>query len=292
MGIVRNFFKKIRFTLHRKNFLSVFLTDLKIFLEQIKMSEEIQNLLEQLKSPHTKERLVAANSLAEKGNDALADVTDVAMNDPDYKMRRIAAYVIGKIGNDESIEVLIDLLGDDTPDVRKSSAQALNRIGEAAVPALIRSLGNISKDVRATAVWSLSKLGAIAAKPLAECLSSEVKDVRASAVWALSNIGTESLSFIDPYMTNPEKNTRESAIWCMAKFKEDAMEYLANKWNVELSSDPMEGEKDVNKVNAGEIVRGGINSIKAWIKFMIEAKEGPAESAPVQESESDEPQDF
>jgi HEAT repeat protein len=228
---------------------------------------------------NTKIRLDAANELAKLGSPAISRVKGL-LSHQDYTIRRIAAYVLGKIGNPESVEILVDALGDDNPDVRKSAAQALNRIGENAIPLLIRALGNISKDVRASAVWALSKMGDIVIKPLIEVLSSEVKDVRASAVWALSKVGNTAINSLIEKMNDPEKNIRESAIWGLAKIGEPAIQALAKTWNVRIGKEAKDGESEAESVDLDDLLQGGENSIKQWIKFMLERKKEGGSDTP------------
>jgi len=253
------------------------------------LSSEIQDYILKLSDRNTKARLDAANALARMGDEALDAVTTL-MNHDNYAIRRIAAYVLGKIGNSDSVEILVDALGDDNSDVRKSAAQALNRIGQPAIPLLIRALGNISKDVRASAVWSLSKMGAMVVDPLIEALHSEVKDVRASAVWALSKVGQHSADALIGLIEHEEKNVRESAIWGLAKIGVPAIEKLAEKWNVRIGKEAIPGESETDSVDPGDLLSGGEQSIKQWIKFMIENRTPPKseEVAPIIEPETEE----
>jgi len=233
------------------------------------LSTDITELIQQLNARNTKVRLDAANALASQGEEAIGAVTEL-LDHQDYTLRRIAAYILGKIGEPESVETLIDALGDDNPDVRKSAAQALKRIGEPSVPALVRSLGNISKDVRASAVWALSKMDDYVVAPLVEALHSEVKDVRASAVWALSNLGKPSIQPLTKLIEHEDKNVRESAIWCLSKIGRPAIKELANMWNVRIGKTALEGESETDSVDIDDLVDGGENAIKQWMKFMIE----------------------
>ncbi len=245
-----------------------------IFLDK---NNDISELITRLGDRNTKARLDAANMLARLGNDALEPVTNL-LNHDDSSYRRIAAYILGKIGNSVEdsdsvvnlVENLVESLGDDSPDVRKSAAQALNRIGKPSIQPLIKALGNISKDVRASAVWSLSKMGSMVVDPLLEVLNSPVKDVRASAVWALSKVGTPSIPGLIGLIEDPDKNMRESAIWGLSKIGTPAIEKLAEKWNVRIGSDALEGESETDSVDISDLVSGGESSIKQWIKFMID----------------------
>lgn len=239
------------------------------------MSTEINDLIQQLGDRNTKVRLDAANELARRGKDAQQAVIKLLEHN-DYTLRRIAAYIIGKIGDPASVDVLVDALGDDNPDVRKSAAQALNRIGEPSIEGLIRSLGNISKDVRASAVWSLSKMGEIVVLPLVEALRSEVKDVRASASWALSNLGKPAIKPVTKLIFEEDKNTRETAIWCLSKIGRPAVKELANIWEVRIGKTALEGESETDSVDIDDLVEGGENAIKQWIKFMLENRNPPS----------------
>ena len=262
-----------------------------IFLDK---NNDINELIARLGDRNTKARLDAANMLARLGN-ALEPVTNL-LNHEDSSYRRIAAYILGKMGNtigdsdsvETLVENLVESLGDDSPDVRKSSAQALNRIGKPSIQPLIKALGNISKDVRASAVWSLSKMGNMVVDPLLEVLNSPVKDVRASAVWALSKVGGPSIKGLIGLMEDPDKNTRESAIWGLAKIGAPAIEKLAEKWNVRIGSDALEGESETDSVDISDLISGWEASIKQWIKFMIDNRAPKPEDSFSEISENEE----
>jgi HEAT repeat protein len=255
----------------------------------------LDQLVQRLSDRNTKARLEAANDLARLGDAAIEPVTKILKENDDFTIRRLAAFILGKIGKVESVEDLVEALGDDNPDVRKSAAQALNRIGEPAIPLLIRALGNISKDVRASAVWALSKMGDIVINPLLEALSSDVKDVRASAVWALSKVGVTAMPGLLEKMVDPDKNVRESAIWGLAKIGEPAVRKLAELWNIRIGAKAQDGEKETDSVDVEDLVKGGENSIKQWIKFINDQRNKPAdvvgeakEPAPEENSEESE----
>jgi HEAT repeat protein len=255
------------------------------------MSTNINELIQKLGDKNTKSRLVAANELARLGEEALEPVTGL-MSHPDFTYRRIAAYILGKIGNNASVEILVEALGDENSDVRKSAAQALNRIGKPAIPLLVRALGNISKDVRASAVWSLSKMGPMVVEPLIEALNSEVKDVRASAVWGLSKVGVPAIEPLIKLIDHPDKNVKESAIWGLSKIGEPTVLKLAEFWNVRIGSDAIEGESETDSVDLDDLLSGGENAIKQWIKFMLEHKrkdEDPTE--PLDAAATDNPKE-
>ena len=218
----------------------------------------IDELIKQLSDRNTKTRLDAANELAKLGTEAIEPVKKLMAN-PDFTIRRIAAYILGKINEPATVEILVEALGDDNPDVRKSAAQALNRLGKVAIPLLIRALGNISKDVRASAVWALSKVGETAIAPLLA------------------------------KMEDPEKNTRESAIWGLSKIGMPAIKALCQKWNVRISKEAKAGENETDSVDADELVAGGENKIKEWVKFMIEKRTKKEEGTPAATPAADTP---
>ena len=255
-----------------------------IFLDK---NNDISELITRLGDRNTKARLDAANMLARLGKNALEPVTDL-LNHDDSSYRRIAAYILGKMGDSDSVESLVESLGDDSPDVRKSSAQALNRIGKPSIQPLIKALGNISKDVRASAVWSLSKMGSMVVPPLLEVLNSPVKDVRASAVWALSKVGSPAIPGLIGLIEDPDKNMRESAIWGLSKIGAPAIEKLAEKWNVRIGSDALEGESETDSVDISDLISGGESSIKQWIKFMIDNRSPKPEDSFTELSENEE----
>jgi hypothetical protein len=115
-------------------------------------------------------------------------------------------------------------------------------------------------------------MGNIVINPLIEVLSSEVKDVRASAVWALSKVGDAAIPALIDKMDDPEKNIRESAIWGLSKIGAPALKLLAERWNVRIGKEAMEGEDETSSVDIDDLVSGGENKIKEWIKFMVDKR--------------------
>ena len=163
--------------------------DLEI-LERVRMERRVQQLIQNLRSFVSKDRLYASGSLRAIGPAAEAAVPALieALKDEDSNVRGSAADALGKIGP-AAVPALIEALRDDDSDVRYTAA-ALARIGpaaEAAVPALIEALKHDDSIVRFNAAYALGKIGpaAEAAVPtLLEALKDYDSYVRSRAASA------------------------------------------------------------------------------------------------------------
>ncbi|MBD3189532.1 MAG: hypothetical protein GF308_02760 [Candidatus Heimdallarchaeota archaeon] len=103
--------------------------------------ETIQQLLEDLKSPHGVVRSAAAKRLGElKSKEAVHALTEILKEDRDVLVRSSAASALGEIGSEakEAVETLIKIMQKDrTIGVRLGAAVALGKIGsEEALPVL------------------------------------------------------------------------------------------------------------------------------------------------------------
>jgi deoxyhypusine monooxygenase len=94
------------------------------------------------------------------GEDAVDDISDVLLNDPDGLVRHEAAFSLGQMGFRKAIPALAKAVEiDDNPFVRHEAAVALGVIGsQEARDILNNALNDRSEEVRESAVIALSNL--------------------------------------------------------------------------------------------------------------------------------------
>jgi len=94
------------------------------------------------------------------GEDAVDDISDVLLNDPDGLVRHEAAFSLGQMGFRKAIPALAKAVEiDDNPFVRHEAAVALGVIGsQEARDILNNALNDRSEEVRESAIIALSNL--------------------------------------------------------------------------------------------------------------------------------------
>jgi deoxyhypusine monooxygenase len=94
------------------------------------------------------------------GEDAVDDISDVLLNDPDGLVRHEAAFSLGQMGFRKAIPALAKAVEiDDNPFVRHEAAVALGVIGsQEARDILSKALNDRSEEVRESAIIALSNL--------------------------------------------------------------------------------------------------------------------------------------
>jgi HEAT repeat protein len=101
--------------------------------QQVSQSEEIDRLIQQLKSPDPKVRSDAARALGKMGESAKAAIPNLIplLQDPEPNVRSRAALALGRMGESAKATIpnLIPLLKDSDPYVRWSAAEALKKLG-------------------------------------------------------------------------------------------------------------------------------------------------------------------
>lgn len=185
--------------------------------------QDIQYLIDMLKSPDVSERRDVARTLGVMGFDVATPGLIGALDDDDAKVRLLAAESLGKIGDKRAVEPLLEKLpyeedgvqryilgslgkigdaralepmvgfleNEDVPEVRASAAYGLGELGDAgATDALVRALGDDDQWVRLEACGALRRLKAAAAvaalRRVAE--GDENEQVRKAAAKALEVI--------------------------------------------------------------------------------------------------------
>lgn len=185
--------------------------------------QDIQYLIDMLKSPDVSERRDVARTLGVMGFDVATPGLIGALDDDDAKVRLLAAESLGKIGDKRAVEPLLEKLpyeedgvqryilgslgkigdaralepmvgfleNEDVPEVRASAAYGLGELGDAgATDALVRALGDEDQWVRLEACGALRRLKATAAVPALRRVAEgdENEQVRKAAAKALEVI--------------------------------------------------------------------------------------------------------
>jgi deoxyhypusine monooxygenase len=94
------------------------------------------------------------------GEDAVGDISNVLLNDPDGLVRHEAAFSLGQMGFSKAIPALVKAVEiDDNPFVRHEAAVALGVIGsQEARDILSKALNDKSEEVQESAIIALSNL--------------------------------------------------------------------------------------------------------------------------------------
>ncbi len=162
-----------------------------LLIIQVKAQEkadEVNALVQQLRSQDPSVRSSAADALAQIGKEAVPALVD-AFKDQDRRVLLDAAFALGKIGKEakEAVPALIDALKDqDDASLRSSAASALAQIGEEAkeaAPALIDALKDQNAEVRRSAAYALEMI----AKGLFDSRSTEMLPQLKTAYEALKD---------------------------------------------------------------------------------------------------------
>jgi len=148
--------------------------------------------------------------------DALYDVADALVNDPNYMVRVYAAHTLGKIGDSEAADALHNALDDSKAEVRYAAVVALGKIGtEDAIESLIYALENDEEaEIRFTAAQKLYELGAKSAWSTFKRIldveqSHEIQEiaVRALGKWGYGkpDVVDKLIAILESYLDYDEK---------------------------------------------------------------------------------------
>ncbi|HUU56336.1 MAG TPA: HEAT repeat domain-containing protein [bacterium] len=156
-----------------------------------KPPQDIQYLIDMLKSSDVSERRDVARTLGVMGFDVATPGLIGALDDDDAKVRLLAAESLGKIGDKRAVEPLLEKLPYEEDGVKRYILGALGKIGDArALEPLVKSLeGETVPEVRASAAYGLGELGdAAATDALIRALGDENEWVRLEACGALRRL--------------------------------------------------------------------------------------------------------
>nr|WP_321349881.1 HEAT repeat domain-containing protein [uncultured Methanoregula sp.] len=147
-------------------------------------------LIDALKSPSSKTRMLAVQSLGRIGDCRAVSPLITLLGERDPIMRQIAAEALGQIGDTGAIPGLIRLLEDPFEQVRKSAASALGGIGhDDAVPGLIAALTDDDYSVRTEAGNILVRMGTLACPHLVLALVHPSRKIRRESASCLDQLG-------------------------------------------------------------------------------------------------------
>jgi HEAT repeat protein len=188
--------------------------------------QDIQYLIDMLKSPDVSERRDVARTLGVMGFDVATPGLIGALDDDDGKVRLLAAESLGKIGDKRAVEPLLDKLPYEEDGVKRYILGALGKIGDArALEPLVNSLEREDvPEVRASAAYGLGELGdAAAADALIKAVSDEDQWVRLEACGALRKL--KSAAAVPALRRVAEKDENEQVRKAAAK----ALEVITNQ---------------------------------------------------------------
>jgi HEAT repeat protein len=153
--------------------------------------QDIQYLIDMLKSADVTERRDTARTLGVMGFDIATPGLIGALDDDDAKVRLLAAEALGKIGDKRAVEPLLTKLPYEEDGVKRYILGALGKIRDVrALEALTKALETEKvAEVRASAAYGLGELGdAGATDALVRALGDEDPWVRLEACGALRKL--------------------------------------------------------------------------------------------------------
>jgi HEAT repeat protein len=153
--------------------------------------QDIQYLIDMLKSPDVTERRDTARTLGVMGFDIATPGLIGALDDDDAKVRLLAAEALGKIGDKRAVEPLLEKLPYEEDGIKRYILGALGKIGDArALEPLVGSLEDEGlAEVRASAAYGLGELGDPGATDaLVRALGDKDQWVRLEACGALRKL--------------------------------------------------------------------------------------------------------
>jgi HEAT repeat protein len=172
-----------------------------LFLAPAARAEEVQELIDKLKSSDSDVRRDAAQALGKMGPQAKEAVPALvaALQDKNLFVRRYSAHTLGKIGSDaakQAVPALTKTLDDKRKEVAEAAAEALGQMGTSAVKPLVKAVKDKGTEtsVRQKAVTSLGQIGPEAREAVPALMTvlkgKDNEEVRVEAATALGNIGS------------------------------------------------------------------------------------------------------
>lgn len=147
-------------------------------------------LIERLSDARAAVRHNAAHALGKLGDARAIGALIARLGDEDAQVRLKAAYALGQMRAQAAVPGLLDCLADAERTVHDTALEALERIGAAALPALLEGLKHNTAPVREGCAQALGSLGLAQAVPgLQAALPDPDDDVRLALVQALGDIG-------------------------------------------------------------------------------------------------------
>lgn len=278
-----------------------------------KVSDHVNKLIEQLKSPDIEARYSAVYALGQMGGEAkgaapalIAALKDKggavniraaialkqigaeavpallgALRDNDLYTRANAAEVLGQMGDKakEAVPALIAALKDYVPYSRNKVKDALALIGAAAVPALVAALGSNVSDIRGGATDVLALIGAAAVPALISALKDKDPGVRSRAADALARMGTSAKEAVPALITalnDKSHMARNSAAFALGQIGAEAIEAVAAL--IAALKDQESGVRSRAAVALGRIGTESKDAVPALIAALHDENEGVRES--------------
>lgn len=128
-----------------------------------KISYDLSELLEGLRSHDSAVRALAARDLGEAGDLAALPALLDALCDPAVTVRALAAEALGALGDAHAVPPLLQALHDAHEEVRWSVARALQHLGPSALPGLMAALRGTDQAMKQAAAWALREVDSLQA---------------------------------------------------------------------------------------------------------------------------------
>jgi len=161
-------------------------------LEHAERFQDLDRLLEQLKSEATRDRIEAVYGLAGIGDDASMQPLVAALRDPVEDVRAAAIRTLAELLDESTLSPIVQCLDDSSTLVRREAVEALGRFGDRRLVPILRAL--LAEDGRDAELVGplLRALGACrderSEPEIAEYVAHADPAVRAAAIEALGQL--------------------------------------------------------------------------------------------------------
>jgi HEAT repeat protein len=207
----------------------------------------VEPLFLALKDPEDDVRIGACLGLGFfKDPSTFDEITNVLLDDPKIEVRQAAAKALGNTGHPAAVPFLMEALRDPYWWFERETAagdllNAIEKMGEAALEALIEALKDKEGAVRKFAAILLGRMGnPRAIEPLGMALYDLHHDVGKASAEALVNFGVNSFEVLVEALEHPEMWIRIHSVDVLPKVKEPRVALVL----LEMLEDP---EREVRK---------------------------------------------
>jgi HEAT repeat protein len=201
----------------------------------------IQPLLQLLKDQEDEVRIAACLSLGSfKDPSTFDDITNVLLDDPKIEVRQAAAKALGNTEHPAALSYLMEALHDSYWWYEREYAagdllSAIEKMGTAAVDAMIEALQDKEGTVRKFAASLLGKLGdPRAIEPLSMALYDLHHEVGKASAESLARFGGPAFDILVEALSHPEMWIRIHAMSALSKIKDRRVTPIL----LELLNDP------------------------------------------------------
>ncbi len=229
------------------------------FQSRKKQEQEIETLLDTLKTDDSEVLEGTFIALVGKGESVLLPLVELLQNSPSNQVRRNAAIALGRLGNKKAFESLQTAVRVNKTYVRIGIIIALGWLGdERGISILLKAITDTNTSVSSQVASALSKLGNTqAVEPLIKLLQHKKDYVRFNAISALGNL--KDTKAVEPIIKVLEL---DSSGWVRSEGAASALGILSDKRAIKPLIKALKDE-DNNVRFYSALALGWLNAIEA-----------------------------